>query len=139
MGNARFGYGADKKLLPKVYAGLLSDFVASLRSCLSQPAKRDRWHKAIKRLESDCNFEEMDLGRRLGRRASMPRPGFLRCEKPPLPSLDGGLAPVDELPDPHRGREGAVLHHVFDCPGRDVQALAEGGFVEQLGELLSVA
>lgn len=69
----------------------------------------------------------------------MTRPGFLGCEEPALPSLDGNLTPVDVLPDPHRGREGTVLHHVFDCPGRDVQALAEGGFVEQLGELLSVA
>ena len=69
----------------------------------------------------------------------MSGPGFLGCEKPALPSVNGGLAPVDELSDPHRGRKGAVLHHVFDCPGRDVQALAEGGFVEQLGELLSVA
>lgn len=69
----------------------------------------------------------------------MTRPDFLRCEKPALPSVNGCLTPVDELPDPHRGREGAVLHHVFDCPGRDVQALAEGGFVEQLGKLLSVA
>lgn len=65
MKNARFGHGADKKLPPKTDADLVNDFVASFRSCLSQPAKRDRWHKAIKRLESDPNFEEMDLGRLL--------------------------------------------------------------------------
>lgn len=65
MKNARYGHGADKKLPPKADADLVNDFVASFRSCLSQPAKRERWHKAIKRLESDPNFEEMDLGRLL--------------------------------------------------------------------------
>lgn len=65
MKNARFGHGPDKKLPPKTDADLVNDFVASFRSCMSQPAKRDRWHKAIKRLESDPNFEEMDLGRLL--------------------------------------------------------------------------
>jgi predicted ATPase len=66
MKNARFGHGADKKLPPKTDADLVNDFVTSFRSCLSQPEKRDRWHNAIKRLESDPNFEAMDLGRLLG-------------------------------------------------------------------------
>lgn len=65
MKNARYGHGADKKPPPKTDADLVNDFVTSFRSCMSQPAKRDRWHKAIKRLESDPNFEEMDLGRLL--------------------------------------------------------------------------
>lgn len=66
MKNARSGHGADKKLPPKADADLVNDFVTSFRSCLSQPAKRDRWLKAIKHLESDSNFAEMDLERLLG-------------------------------------------------------------------------
>lgn len=66
MKNARAGHAADKKPPPKTDADLVNDFVTSFRSCLSQPEKRDRWHKAIKRLESDPNFEEMDLERLLG-------------------------------------------------------------------------
>lgn len=65
MKNARSGHVGDKKLPPKTDADLVNDFVTSFRSCLSQPAKRDRWHNAIKRLESDPNFEEMDLGQLL--------------------------------------------------------------------------
>lgn len=65
MKNARAGHATDKKPPPKTDADLVNDFVTSFRSCLSQPEKRDRWHKAIKRLESDPNFEEMDLGRLL--------------------------------------------------------------------------
>lgn len=65
MKNARFGHGADQKPPPKTDADLVNDFVESFRSCLSQPEKRERWNKAITRLESDPNFEEMDLGRLL--------------------------------------------------------------------------
>lgn len=65
MKNARAGHTADKKPPPKTDADLVNDFVASFRSCLSQPEKRDRWHSAINRLESDPNFKEMDLGRLL--------------------------------------------------------------------------
>jgi predicted ATPase len=50
---------------PKTDAELVNDFVESFKSCLSQPAKRARWLDAIKRLESDLNFAEMDLGRLL--------------------------------------------------------------------------
>lgn len=66
MKNARFGHGVDKKLPPKTDADLVNDFITSFRSCLNQPEKRNRWHRAIKRLESDPNFEEMDLGQLLG-------------------------------------------------------------------------
>jgi predicted ATPase len=48
---------------PKSDADLANDFIESLRSCLSQPAKRQRWKTAIERLESDENFAEMALGR----------------------------------------------------------------------------
>lgn len=50
---------------PKTDAELVSDFVTSFKSCISQAAKRARWLAAIKRLESDVNFAEMDLGRLL--------------------------------------------------------------------------
>lgn len=50
---------------PKTDTELVNDFAQSLKSCLSQPAKRARWAAAIKRLESDLNFAEMDLGRLL--------------------------------------------------------------------------
>ncbi len=46
---------------PKTSDDLVSDFVASFKSCLSQPAKRDRWIRAIRRLESDLNFADMNL------------------------------------------------------------------------------
>lgn len=50
---------------PKTEIDLGNDFIEALRSCLSQPAKRDRWHTAITRLESDSNFADMDLSRLL--------------------------------------------------------------------------
>jgi len=37
------------------------DFLGSLKVCLSQASKRARWLKAIKTLESDENFERMEL------------------------------------------------------------------------------
>ncbi len=40
---------------------LASDFVISLDRCLSLSAKEARWLEAIKKLESDLNFEEMQL------------------------------------------------------------------------------
>lgn len=40
---------------------LLSDFIEALRACLSQAIRRDRWLKAIERLESDDNFAAMQL------------------------------------------------------------------------------
>ncbi|MDP9908887.1 putative ATPase [Variovorax boronicumulans] len=63
MKNARSGQVTAQRLPPKTDAELVNDFIASLRSCLQQPAKRSRWFSAIKRLESDTNFAEMDLGR----------------------------------------------------------------------------
>jgi predicted ATPase len=63
MKNARFGAGPQP---PKTDIDLANDIIESLDSCLSQPAKRDRWLAAIKRLESDSNFEEMSLGQLLG-------------------------------------------------------------------------
>lgn len=63
MKNARSGHGGDKKLPPKTDADLVNDFVTSFRSCHSQPEKLDRWHNAIKRLESDPNFRNLNLGR----------------------------------------------------------------------------
>jgi predicted ATPase len=39
----------------------LADTLASIESCWSQERKRNRWVAAIKRLESDLNFAEMNL------------------------------------------------------------------------------
>lgn len=55
--------GDSGKRPPKTTEELTSDFISSLDSCLSQPTKRQRWLVAIKRLESDKNFEDMNLGR----------------------------------------------------------------------------
>lgn len=65
MKNARFGHKDSQSPPPKTDAELVNDFVTSFRSCLSQPAKKDRWRSAVKRLESDVNFAEMDLTRLL--------------------------------------------------------------------------
>jgi predicted ATPase len=40
---------------------LAKDFTTSLKVCLALIAKRDRWVKAVKTLESDINFAEMNL------------------------------------------------------------------------------
>lgn len=65
MKNARAGHSTNIRPPPKTDADLVNDFVTSFSSCLSQPAKRERWLTAISRLESDANFAEMDLGRLL--------------------------------------------------------------------------
>lgn len=62
MKKARSGAAQLAQQPPKTEADLANDFVESLQSCLSQPTKRDRWHAAIKRLESDNNFADMSLG-----------------------------------------------------------------------------
>ncbi|EGQ7694167.1 ATP-binding protein [Vibrio vulnificus] len=38
------------------------EFYSSLRNCFVSKAKKERWLKAVKTLEFDCNFSEMDLG-----------------------------------------------------------------------------
>ena len=40
---------------------LCGDFISSLKVCFALTAKRDRWVKAVKTLESDDNISEMDL------------------------------------------------------------------------------
>lgn len=40
---------------------LCRDFTNSLKICFALTAKRDRWLNAVKKLESDDNFSEMDL------------------------------------------------------------------------------
>jgi predicted ATPase len=61
MKNARFGHRQTQDPPPKTDVELVNDFISSLRSCLSQPAKKERWRSAVKRLESDTNFAEMDF------------------------------------------------------------------------------
>jgi predicted ATPase len=63
MKKTRAGKNDNQTAAPKTSGDLVSDFVASFKSCLSQPAKRDRWAKAIRRLESDLNFADMALTR----------------------------------------------------------------------------
>lgn len=53
----------ERKASPKSPSELEEDLIASLRFCFSLSSKRERWHAAIKKLESDDNFELMDLGR----------------------------------------------------------------------------
>jgi predicted ATPase len=65
MKNARLGHSLEELPPPKTDIGLVADFVASFSSCISQTAKRERWLNAIKRLESDSNFADMDLGQLL--------------------------------------------------------------------------
>jgi len=65
MKKARADQGNEIRQAPKTDTELVNDFAASFKSCISQPAKRARWLAAIKRLESDFNFAEMDLGRLL--------------------------------------------------------------------------
>jgi predicted ATPase len=60
MKNRRLG-SENMDAPPKSEADLANDFVESLRSCLSQPAKRERWAAAIRTLESDLNFADMNL------------------------------------------------------------------------------
>lgn len=43
------------------FSDLCNDFIASLKTCLALTAKRDRWVDAVRKLESDFNFAEMDL------------------------------------------------------------------------------
>jgi len=40
---------------------LCKDFTTSLKLCFSLTAKKDRWVNAVRKLESDFNFSEMDL------------------------------------------------------------------------------
>lgn len=54
-----------EKRLSKTDLDLAKDLIASLSSCLSHPAKRERWRAAISRLESDSNFADMNLGQLL--------------------------------------------------------------------------
>lgn len=61
MKNSRFDQPAGVDAPPKTSADLVNDFATSFKSCLSQPAKRERWLKAVRRLESDANFADMSL------------------------------------------------------------------------------
>lgn len=49
--------------LVKDKSDLCRDFTSSLEICFSLTAKRDRWVRAVNKLESDLNFAEMDLCR----------------------------------------------------------------------------
>jgi predicted ATPase len=61
MKKSRLGYESEKENSSKSGDELATDFIESLKSCLSQSEKRERWRTAISRLESDSNFEDMKL------------------------------------------------------------------------------
>lgn len=63
MKKVRAEQGTPVPQPPKTDTDLDNDFLESFKSCLSQAAKKKRWLDAIKRLESDANFADMDLGR----------------------------------------------------------------------------
>lgn len=65
MKKVRAGNNDKDVAPPKTSSDLVNDFVSSFRSCLSQPAKRERWARAIRSLESDLNFADMALARLL--------------------------------------------------------------------------
>lgn len=50
-------------LPPKSSTELAEDLISSVAACLSQPERRERWRRAVRRLESDANFAEMELER----------------------------------------------------------------------------
>lgn len=50
----------------KTLIQLHTEYLASLKSCISEPKKKQRWHNAITTLESDENFGDMELPRLLG-------------------------------------------------------------------------
>lgn len=52
--------GRDQWVL-KDKGDLCRDFTSSLKLCFSLIAKKDRWVNAVRKLESDFNFAEMDL------------------------------------------------------------------------------
>lgn len=61
-GTCYFYIGLQKKdKLLKEPEDIHDDFVQSIKTCFVNPAKRERWTKAINTLESDENFLEMDL------------------------------------------------------------------------------
>lgn len=50
-------------LPPKSSVELAEDLVSSVKACLSQKERKERWRRAVRRLESDANFAEMELER----------------------------------------------------------------------------
>ncbi|WP_206167786.1 AAA family ATPase [Variovorax boronicumulans] len=55
--------GSERVASPKTLGELEEDLIQSLEVCLTLTSKRERWLAAIRKLESDDNFEAMDLGR----------------------------------------------------------------------------
>lgn len=53
--------GGNQSQALKTRDEISTDFGQSFRSCLSESAKRERWRRAIRRLESDFNFADMEM------------------------------------------------------------------------------
>lgn len=52
--------GANRPTPPKTDEDLVAEFVQSFKLCMSQQEKKARFFKAVSRLASDSNFEEME-------------------------------------------------------------------------------
>lgn len=63
MKQTRSGAASAAASAPKSSQQLINDLVLSTKACLSLSERRDRWERAIRRLESDTNFADMELGR----------------------------------------------------------------------------
>ncbi|MBD9469490.1 AAA family ATPase [Pseudoxanthomonas sp. PXM01] len=63
MKQMRAGVASPAEMPPKTSRQLVNDLVLSTKACLSQSERRSRWERAIRRLESDSNFADMELGR----------------------------------------------------------------------------
>ena len=61
VGMKRVPETPDEPVSLKSHADLCDDFLRSLNSCFSTTAKKARWLAAIRRLESDDNFADMEL------------------------------------------------------------------------------
>jgi predicted ATPase len=57
----RFSQGGQEPLGLKDKDDLCCDFTSSLKICFALTAKKNRWINAVRTLESDFNFAEMDL------------------------------------------------------------------------------
>lgn len=57
----RIEHHGQNQWVLKDKAELCKDFTSSLKLCFALTAKKDRWITAVKKLESDFNFAEMDL------------------------------------------------------------------------------
>ena len=73
---------------------LCNDFTSSLEVCFALGSKRERWVKAIKKLESDANFAAMDLCQLVGIYLENERDSFDKATKSLFSRMSSGHAIV---------------------------------------------